>query len=435
MRLSTEKIKQGILHPEQFVRDAATSYFAMELSDDRAVMPLAVQALEQFGPDVAFSDVSLLQSLAQSDESIAWIADEFGRLRDPVDQAGWEYTSSLSWILAESDAALLKRNRDTVLGIAFLNADARRAIEVRTRLLSANPDTCWNEFEQCCRTLTASQQKSTDTLARAYQLLEVVGRHPDKYADRILTLLGEKVDRGENLARAWMQVCAVRVPGQMRLEAAVPDLIRLMQEVSETWVYDDCVVALTRIGSDAVVKAVWNACAVSPDHFRQYAAWVLESIHGDLSVEAALHLFESAEDLSTKTGFGHALLSGFAVDGIAPVRHLVLNNPPSEELNELRDSLVAVCTLMEAELPEMEAWRAAMAEEVDPPSVDGGVEFPVVDTWSSQVGRAPSPSKRPASSRPLVIPKRRGGRFQGVGRNDPCPCNSGKKYKSCCMRK
>jgi preprotein translocase subunit SecA len=22
-----------------------------------------------------------------------------------------------------------------------------------------------------------------------------------------------------------------------------------------------------------------------------------------------------------------------------------------------------------------------------------------------------------------------------VGRNDPCPCGSGKKYKSCCMRK
>ena len=22
-----------------------------------------------------------------------------------------------------------------------------------------------------------------------------------------------------------------------------------------------------------------------------------------------------------------------------------------------------------------------------------------------------------------------------VGRNDPCPCGSGKKYKQCCMRK
>ena len=28
--------------------------------------------------------------------------------------------------------------------------------------------------------------------------------------------------------------------------------------------------------------------------------------------------------------------------------------------------------------------------------------------------------------------RRRGPR---VGRNDPCPCNSGKKYKNCCMRK
>ena len=23
----------------------------------------------------------------------------------------------------------------------------------------------------------------------------------------------------------------------------------------------------------------------------------------------------------------------------------------------------------------------------------------------------------------------------GIGRNDPCPCGSGKKYKNCCMRK
>jgi len=25
-------------------------------------------------------------------------------------------------------------------------------------------------------------------------------------------------------------------------------------------------------------------------------------------------------------------------------------------------------------------------------------------------------------------------RQQRVGRNDPCPCGSGKKYKQCCMR-
>jgi hypothetical protein len=45
----------------------------------------------------------------------------------------------------------------------------------------------------------------------------------------------------------------------------------------------------------------------------------------------------------------------------------------------------------------------------------------------------PAPKPRPASSwspgwKPRVQPER-------VGRNDPCPCGSGKKFKNCCMKK
>jgi len=31
--------------------------------------------------------------------------------------------------------------------------------------------------------------------------------------------------------------------------------------------------------------------------------------------------------------------------------------------------------------------------------------------------------------------RKESGKFKDVGRNDPCPCGSGKKYKKCCMRK
>ena len=34
-----------------------------------------------------------------------------------------------------------------------------------------------------------------------------------------------------------------------------------------------------------------------------------------------------------------------------------------------------------------------------------------------------------------VAPEPIRNRGERVGRNDPCPCNSGKKYKNCCMRK
>lgn len=44
------------------------------------------------------------------------------------------------------------------------------------------------------------------------------------------------------------------------------------------------------------------------------------------------------------------------------------------------------------------------------------------DYWLSQ---QPQESASPASTPIVVAPK--------VGRNDPCPCGSGKKYKSCCL--
>ena len=36
-------------------------------------------------------------------------------------------------------------------------------------------------------------------------------------------------------------------------------------------------------------------------------------------------------------------------------------------------------------------------------------------------------SEAPSSGAPVVNP------FRDVGRNDPCPCGSGKKYKKCCL--
>jgi uncharacterized protein len=45
-------------------------------------------------------------------------------------------------------------------------------------------------------------------------------------------------------------------------------------------------------------------------------------------------------------------------------------------------------------------------------------------------GPAQPAPRRPAADRP--VPRQRG---RAPGRNDPCPCGSGKKFKQCCMRR
>ncbi len=43
----------------------------------------------------------------------------------------------------------------------------------------------------------------------------------------------------------------------------------------------------------------------------------------------------------------------------------------------------------------------------------------------------PAPRRAAPSPEPVAVPVR--DPYRGVGRNDPCPCGSGKKYKKCCL--
>jgi hypothetical protein len=49
MRLSEEKIKQAILHPQLDIRQRALRYFSVCHSDDERVVPLVIQAVKRYG--------------------------------------------------------------------------------------------------------------------------------------------------------------------------------------------------------------------------------------------------------------------------------------------------------------------------------------------------------------------------------------------------
>jgi preprotein translocase subunit SecA len=68
-------------------------------------------------------------------------------------------------------------------------------------------------------------------------------------------------------------------------------------------------------------------------------------------------------------------------------------------------------------------------------------EMPPPPRWSGAQesrGESPGPAARPSVSagpRPSAGPTPRPAGAQKIGRNDPCYCGSGKKYKKCCYLK
>lgn len=249
----------------------------------------------------------------------------------------------------------------------------------------------------------------------------------------------------------------VELAGLMRLESAVLLIIKKLHEDDDLQA-PKCKVALVRIGAPFVVEAIAEQFPTAKRHFRVYGTGVLEGIHADRSVQKCLAFLPQEEDCTVKRDLAHALLSQFAYEAIQPVRQLLLTQPHKGEWRHLRNCLVQTCAIMEQRFPEYEEWLAAEAREReshkqkmeelkdDPQAMMLWAFQQLKEMAEDYQSEREEPTKEspPTSQVPTAkLPRREaaGSLFNSatatkhVGRNDPCPCGSGKKFKKCCMKK
>ena len=200
---------------------------------------------------------------------------------------------------------------------------------------------------------------------------------------------------------------------------------------------------LTRIGTPAVLHAVAEAFPRAKHHFRLYATKPLEYIHSDLAVETCLRLLGQERDEMIQGNLAHALLSQFAPEGIEAARRLLVGRELDFEGRGLRDYLLETCTLMGERFPEYDEWLAAEKAEKEEhwkrvKELEGDPRGLLLFALEKLTGKKAADVPRAKPRLPpmphLTLP-RQPERKQRVGRNDPCPCGSGKKFKMCCGRR
>ena len=235
----------------------------------------------------------------------------------------------------------------------------------------------------------------------------------------------------------------MRLAGEAHLDSTIPLIVSKLAADGGDLLNEQCSQALSRIGTSAVLEAVAEAYPNSPHHFRLYASGPLESIHSDLAVEKCLHLLRMENDYDLRVNLAYALLSHFAPEGIEEARKLLLGRRLDFESQGLRNYLVETCTIIGERFPEYDEWQAAEKTEKkehgrrvrelegDP---NGLLLFALEkltgNKAADEVKTTPSVLLAPRQSLALKSDKK-----QKIGRNDPCPCGSGKKFKVCCLRK
>jgi hypothetical protein len=221
-----------------------------------------------------------------------------------------------------------------------------------------------------------------------------------------------------------MGLCAVRLAGELRLQDAISASVALHEEPDD-WIFEEGHRALVKIGGDKVIEELAQAYPAGSSDLRSSAASIFENIHTDLSVKTCLKFTETEEDHHIRCSLLQSVLMNFATEGIEPARQLILATALDPDILEVRHDLLTACKLIGEKFPEFDVWAEDAKHDTKfrknwyrkhplLPSLD---EFELDDEELDEL-----------SAEPIV-------RHAQVGRNDPCPCGSGKKFKKCCLKK
>jgi len=441
VRLSDSKIKEMILDTNLEHRRRAVSYFSESCSSDLSLMPLVIQAVEKYGRKNAYELIGSARDLPQTAGTIAWVIDE---LNDEQNDPHENYTHNLAMVLVNADPTLLLQQESAILGSRHFQPHLRAPLTERLQMLAWDAATCWQKLEEFCEESKEKQYINEVNLDYGRRIVEALARHGDECLAKVHAILSQRIDDYRHNPLKWMEPLAARLAGEARMDSAIPWLVAKLIEDGGDLMNEACAEALARIGTSAVVEAVADAYPAAPRHFRLYATDALEFIRTDLAVQKCQQLLRQENDEDIQINLAHALLSQFASEGIEEARKLLVGRELDFESRGLRNYLLEICAIMGERFPEYDEWRATEESENSEhwkrvKELEGDPAGLMLFALEKLTGKkAPLPQPKPPTPLPPLAPPQilapKSGGKQRIGRNELCPCGSGKKFKKCCLR-
>lgn len=210
--------------------------------------------------------------------------------------------------------------------------------------------------------------------------------------------------------KVWAPVHAWRTLGQLRATEAIEPLLRIFHEIDDSdWVSDDLPKVYGMIGPSAIPALV---------------RYLADNTHGLYPRASAAHSLE-------RIGNNHP---GAYQDCVVALTDLLAGY----KKNDPAFNAFIICDLLDLHAVEsLDMIREAYAHDCVELSIVGDVEYVEIALGIRE--ERSMPARHPRLDRvlphldPSAMPFIR--EAPKVGRNDLCPCGSGKKYKKCCINK
>jgi HEAT repeat protein len=231
-------------------------------------------------------------------------------------------------------------------------------------------------------------------------------------------------------ASGWLAALLIDVAGRRRVREAVPALVAKLQ-ADDDELPGLAAAALARVGDPEAARRIRREFPDAPFHFRLYACEALGYLKHPESEAAALDLLEREEDEGIRMWLCVALSDLVSERTVEVLSREVERSHSDEVFRELCGPALIASTLLGVDPPrDAGHWRQERARQRAAIAA-ASVPSPDTQTASAQKITPPAAATRQERLGPEVAVLPENTRHR-VGRNDPCPCGSGKKYKKCC---
>lgn len=383
--LARQKIKPFMCHKDVMVREAASGYFAKSFDRDPQLMPLVLESCGRYGEQENLVLLSHGSRFRQTESTLQVVLDRLSRTRNR--NALVHYNE----ILAGADVHLLERMLPRIEETRNILLETSSAIDIRLRNAACDSETLLHELFAYSGE-TAHIGLGEFDFSYGIWIVDELARRDD-FDENVLTWLDDEIYNAHD------ELYAIMLAGRVQIDGAVPVLIDHLRTAGEVH-QDYAARSLVRIGTEEVITRLRGHYDEEDRYFRIYVAGIMGDIKLAASEEALLEVFPDEEDATVKTFVAQSLCDLVSERGFHLVCQLIDEEGDDRTAVDLRESLHAACTMCGGQLPE----------HLRPPR---------------RRNRSPVPWARDHLQRTVG---------RKIGRNEPCPCGSGNKYKRCCGR-
>lgn len=196
-------------------------------------------------------------------------------------------------------------------------------------------------------------------------------------------------------------IFAVRAVGVIKVEELIPVLVKLLVR-EEDLLLGKLVEALVQMQSDEVVKAI--APFILDPQKSISVITILKDIKTELAENVLVEAYEKTDDVTDHEFILEALTSHFSEETFPLINQFLARGRYARAF-DMEEIFYGFYKAMKYDHPKLESWHKKVL--VKKREFDLSiVEYEVKDIMRQKFGK--------------------------IGRNDPCICDSGKKYKKCC---